>query len=400
MNEDIREFQTEQRQRTEKLLARWGYLVEGIRDVEMRGKIAQILENQSKPMLNVMEADSNTGNLPTSVFPSRIAFPAIVQTFPALAANSLVQVQALSAPRALVLYKRYVVGAQGTSGAAQGAPATGSYLTHNGSWTTLGEGATPAKVRTKIDLLSLSVSKYMLGMQWSSELEEDAQALGGIDIQAELVSAARDEIAAEIDSMVISDLFAAAAASDVIGSNGMVTSRGGAGNVNFAFSSGFASYETPKAHEEMLLDALIDLKVKIFKASFRSPNFLVGDADSVAKLEKLSTFKAADGGFSSSGIVVPGGAQGIATSFGTATPTGAPLVGRIGQYDVYLSAVAPANKLLMGVKGAGYVLGVYRPFELTNVWYDNTTDEWIRSVRTRLARQTVDACYYGTLTFI
>jgi hypothetical protein len=365
---DNREFLAERQARLEKVLNRWAVYTEGIADVNMRSMVSQLLENQAQPTTSLFEADINTGNLPTAVFPSKIAFPTIVQAFPLLAANELVQVTAMDAPRALALYKNFIRSSNG------------SKLTHDGSWTATAESGTPAKARMRLDTIDLAVSKYMLNMEWTAELEEDARALGNIDVQAELIAAMRDEVAGQLDGMVIDDLFAAAAASDVTGPNGMVTARAGAGNVNFSKGT-FASYETPKAHEQMILNAFVDLKTQIFSACLRIPNFIVGDAASVGYLEKLGSFAPGDT------------APAIRGSDSTVR------VGRLaGQYDVYLSTQAPANKFLMGVKGSGYIYGVYKPFELTPPTYNNNTDEWIRGIRTRVARKTVDAAYYGTLT--
>ncbi len=387
MNE-ITEMQMTQAQRSLALVNKWAWMTEGITDNSQRALVSQLLENQNRKGVSLLEADANTGNLPTAVFPSKISFPAIVQTFPALASNELVQVQALDQPRALVLYKRYIK----STGPAP--------LTHTGNYGLTAEGGTPGKVRMQLDSLLLTAEKWMLGMQWSTELEEDGMAFGNIDVAAELVQIARDELGAELDSLVIGDLFTAAAGVGVTGPNGMQTSRPGAGSVNFA-ENVYASYETPKSHQERLLDSLIDLKVKIFNASFRQADFIVGDAASVARLEKMQSFAKANERGNGPQIIVPGGAMHSGSGFGTGPASAVPFVGRLNNtFDVYISAVAPANTLLMGVKRAGYVLGIYKPFELTQPWYDNTNDSWIRSVRSRVARQTVDAAYFGTLLFV
>lgn len=370
---DVKDVIRERDARQRRLAEKWAYLIDGIKDPTKASMVAQLLENQSRPLVNILEADQNTGNLPTAAFPARIALPTIVQVFPALAANELVQVQAMPQPTGLVLYQKFIRSSNSTP------------LDHDGSWTATAESGTPPKARMKFDTMSLSVSKYMLNMQWTAEVEEDAEALGNVDIQAQMIAAMRDEVAAELDGLIIDDLYAAASASAVTGPNGMQTSRAGAGNVNWAKST-YASYETPKAHQETLLDALIDLKVQIYNSCLRHSDFIVGNAAAVANIEKLSMF-----------------APGVNRPSVDSVPTAEGAVRRgtlAGQWDVYVSSQAPNNKLLMGVKRAGYLFGVYRPFELTPTTYDNNTDEYIRGVRTRVARQTLDAAYYGTLTIV
>lgn len=348
---------------------KWSYLTDHLKqDAQIQGLVAQLLENQAADKMPLFDTDQTTTNLPTSVFPKSIALPVVVQAFPALVANEIVQVQPMRAPNGLVPYMRFIRSSNGNE------------LTRQGSWTYTAETAQPPKVRMRWDMLDLAVEKFMLNIEWSAEVEEDASALAGIDFQAEMITAVRSELQGQIDYMVIRDLFAAAASAPVNGSGGMLANPGGAGNVNFDTDT-LGTLENAKDHQAMILDAIIDLKTQIYVKSNTVADFIVGGPAAVANIEKLQTF-------------APDTTAGIRLTTGTAR------VGRLqGQYDVYVSAAAPANQLLMGSKRKGYVLGIYRPLELTPITYQNESDEYIRGVRTRVARKLVDASYFGTLTF-
>lgn len=370
----VTQLMEQRKQHLDNLRNKWKFLTDHLKnDAHMQSMVAQLLENQSTDKLPLFDTDQITTNLPTSVFPKSIALPVVVQTFPALVANDIVQVQSMRTPNGLVPYMRFIRSSNGNE------------LTHMGSWTYTEETAQPPKARMRWDMLELAAQKFMLNIEWSAEVEEDASALMGIDFQGDMINAIRQELQGEIDYMVIRDLFTAATASSENGTAGMLTNRGGAGNVDFD-GDDLASYETPKAHQAMLLDALIDLKAQIYTSSGRVPDFIVGGAEAVANIEKLQTF-APD--------------TTATVSLNGLGPSGTARVGRLqGRYDVYVSAAAPDDKLLMGVKRTGYVLGIYRPLELTPITYQNESDEYIRGARTRVARRVVDAAYYGTLTFI
>lgn len=366
---NVTEMIRERNNRLAALRSKWDYLTEHLKGDDIKqGLVAQLLENQMMAKIPLFETDQTTTNLPTSVFPKSIALPVIVQTFPNLIANEIVQVQPLSTPNGLVPYMRFYRSSGPTE------------LTHQGSWTITAEAGTPGKARMRFDMLELTAVKHMLNMEWTAEVEEDASALANIDFQAQMISAIRDELQGEIDYLVIRDLFTAAGMASENGSGGMLANRGGAGNVDYDANT-FDSWETPKAHQERLLDSIIDLKAKIYLKSARVPDFIVGGANAVANIEKLQSF--------------------APDTTATVRLGNTAKVGRLqGQYDVYVSAAAPDDQLLMGVKRTGYVLGIYRPLELTPITYKNETDEYIRGARTRIARRIVDAGYYGTLTFI
>ena len=56
------------------------------------------------------------------------------------------------------------------------------------------------------------------------------------------------------------------------------------------------------------------------------------------------------------------------------------------------------GKILLGVKGTGYVFSPYIPLELTPAVYLYNSDETTRGMRTRFAKLKTDGMYFATVT--
>jgi hypothetical protein len=344
------------------LIEKYSHLFDNISDDKAKLVVAQLCENQDRRAKGrLAEADGTTGDLPTSVFPNRFAFPVITQVFPKLVAMQLADVQPMNLPVGRIYYKNYIY-----SQTQQGAT-SGSLITHTGSYAQTAEGAAVPRARIQLTSKDVSVNSYKLNAQWSTEVAEDAMALGKINVESDLMGALAEEIAGELDYLVLSDMLANA----------------GAGNVNYVSANQSANgyVETNTEAKHRLYESIVAADILVQLKRFHHTNYIIGHPSATQKIRNLDNF-----------AIASGADQQISTGvryFGNYAR----------QWEVWEAPQFPnTNQLLLGTKGLGYVFSPYIPLELMNPWYDPSTDSYTRTMRTRCAFTNTIPNEFSTIT--
>lgn len=310
--------------------------------------VAVLCENQRRR--EAVHEDSSTANLPLSVFPTKFAFPLINQVFPELLATKLAQVYPMTGPIGRVYYKHY------TDNAANS-------LTHSGSYASNVELGTVKTGRMVLASTDITAQKWILQAAYSTELAEDAQAMGNINVEQDLLAALAQEILGEIDWVVLSDMLANA-------------------SQNVTYSSAISSGETNLDARNRLYQSIVDADVLVQLRRFHQTNYIVGHPSAVAKLRKLDSFALTNGA--------------AATDFAMGVRHFGDFAG---QWEVYAAPQFPnTTQLLLGTKGVGYIYAPYVPLELMPQYYDPTVDQWLRNIRTRAARKCTIPDEFVTVT--
>lgn len=375
------------------LIAKHAYLVEGLAP-RQQGLVAQLLENQEAYGRGLLE-DTTSADL---AMPQTYAAALIRAVYPRLIANDLCSVQPLRAPVGKVFYMDHAreafsttltadtdadqskIAVKSTYGWSVGDLVTvGSgptaevleivALSPDGGEATLdmnlahphlrGETASVAYstsrtteggpiARAKLALTSADITarKYALGVCWTGEAAEDLRATQGLNAEQELVRAVAGVIAREIDDQILADMLANASA----------------GSIPYSLTKEEGWTETEWRRE--LFAAIVQANNAVFKARHRDADFLVGDPDTIGLIERVEQF---------------------ATT--TADERGAVGTVRVGtlnnRWAVYKHSGFTPNRILVGIRGDGYVYAPYVPLSLTPPVYEPATDRWVRNVRTR-----------------
>jgi hypothetical protein len=171
-----------------------------------------VLENTKRALSESATAGATmAGNVATL---NKVILPVIRRVMPTVIANELVGVQPMTGPVGQIhtLRVRYAETfdtatagdealspfaiATGYSGAAGGKPAATSAL----------EGIAGKKLSIQILKQTVEAKSRKLSARWTFEAAQDAQAMHGIDVEAEIMAALAQEITAEIDQEIIGSL--------------------------------------------------------------------------------------------------------------------------------------------------------------------------------------------------
>ena len=191
-------------------------LLEGLNGSK-RSSMNVILENTRKYLKeNATAGSTASGNIATL---NRVILPVIRRVMPTVIANELVGVQPMTGPvgqihTLRVRYSDTFTGgaggsttageealspfkiAEGYSGVTPGKPASTAAL----------EGAAGNRLSIQILKQTVEAKSRKLSARWTFESAQDAQAMHGIDVEAEIMAALAQEITAEIDQEVIRSL--------------------------------------------------------------------------------------------------------------------------------------------------------------------------------------------------
>ena len=215
----------------ELLESRWGEtkeaLLEGLNGSK-RNSMGVILENTRKYLKeNASSGSTAAGNIATL---NRVILPVIRRVMPTVIANELVGVQPMTGPvgqihtlrvryansltdnsaaatsvtageEALSPFKIATAYSTVPSGAA-GATATG----YTGGATAVMEGTGGRQISVQILKQAVEARTRKLQARWTFESAQDAQAMHGIDVEAEIMAALAQEITAEIDQEILLSL--------------------------------------------------------------------------------------------------------------------------------------------------------------------------------------------------
>jgi Major capsid protein Gp23 len=205
-------------------------LLEGLSGSK-RSSMSVILENTKKYLReNASSGSTVSGNIATS---NRVVLPVIRRVMPTVIANELVGVQPMTGPVGQIhtLRVRYAQSLTDTSTAAtsvtagqealspftiataystvpQGTTSTNAYTGGN---TSTMEGTGGKQISVQILKQAVEAKTRKLQARWTFESAQDAQAMHGIDVEAEIMAALAQEITAEIDQEILLSLSTLAA---------------------------------------------------------------------------------------------------------------------------------------------------------------------------------------------
>jgi len=205
-------------------------LLEGLNGTK-RNSMRVILENTRKYLKESASSGSTaSGNIATL---NRVILPVIRRVMPTVIANELVGVQPMTGPVGQIhtLRVRYAQSLTDTSAAATSVTAgqealspftiataystvpkdTDSTSNYTGGNTAVMEGNGGKQISVQILKQAVEAKTRKLQARWTFESAQDAQAMHGIDVEAEIMAALAQEITAEIDQEILLSLRSLAA---------------------------------------------------------------------------------------------------------------------------------------------------------------------------------------------
>jgi hypothetical protein len=218
----------------ELLESRWGEtkeaLLEGLNGTK-RNSMNVILENTRRYLKENASAGSTaSGNIATL---NRVILPVIRRVMPTVIANELVGVQPMTGPVGQIhtLRVRYANNLTDNSAAATSVSAgeealspfkiaqaystvpqgTTTAYNYTGGNTATMEGTGGKQISVQILKQAVEARTRKLQARWTFESAQDAQAMHGIDVEAEIMAALAQEITAEIDQEILLSLRSLAA---------------------------------------------------------------------------------------------------------------------------------------------------------------------------------------------
>jgi hypothetical protein len=188
-----------------------------------------ILENTRKNLLESATAGSSSaGNIATL---NRVILPIIRRVMPTVIANEIVGVQPMTGPVAQIhtLRVRYADSVTSSASApfdtsiASGDEAlspfkiataySGSSSTGKADNTATLEGQPGKRINVQLLKQVVEAKTRKLSARWTFEAAQDAQAMHGLDVEAEIMAALAQEITVEIDQEILGSLRALAVTS-------------------------------------------------------------------------------------------------------------------------------------------------------------------------------------------
>jgi hypothetical protein len=188
-----------------------------------------VLENTKRSLSESATAGATmAGNVATL---NKVILPVIRRVMPTVIANELVGVQPMTGPVGQIhtLRVRYAETAAGaTAGDEALSPFqiangyAGSAATGKADATSALEGEAGRKLSIQILKQTVEAKSRKLSARWTFEAAQDAQAMHGLDVEAEIMAALAQEITAEIDQEIIGSLMTlAGTASQTFDQNGV-----------------------------------------------------------------------------------------------------------------------------------------------------------------------------------
>ncbi len=205
---------------TQLLESRWtetkDALLEGLQGSK-RTTMAVILENTKKHLMETATSGATAvGNVATL---NRVILPVIRRVMPTVIANEIVGVQPMTGPVAQIhtLRVRYADQVTATSGDSTvgGDEALSPFKIATAySGTTAGKAASTSTLegtpgnRINVQILKqvVEAKTRKLSARWTFEAAQDAQAMHGLDVEAEIMAALAQEITVEIDQEILASL--------------------------------------------------------------------------------------------------------------------------------------------------------------------------------------------------
>ena len=186
-------------------------LLEGL-EGNKRDVMSSVLEN-TKVALNesATAGASQAGNIATL---NKVILPVIRRVMPTVIANEIIGVQPMTGPVGQIhtLRVRYADTANGATAGAEAlspfdiAKAYSGAAAGNGASTASLEGEAGNRMSIQVLKQTVEAKTRKLSARWTFEAAQDANAMHGLDIEAEIMAALAMEITAEIDQEVLGSL--------------------------------------------------------------------------------------------------------------------------------------------------------------------------------------------------
>ena len=231
---------------------------------------------------------------------------------------------------------------------------------------------------------------------WTPELAQDINAYHAIDAEVELTTILSDIIATEVDREILSSLLSGARTNaawsrvpgryvsvDANGNAAVITAPADGISVNRGFTG------TQQDWYQTLAETITTVSNEIHKRNLRSgANWLVTSPDVASIIESIAYFKP-NASFDGSELQYSLGVEKI----GTLT----------NRFTVYKDPYFPADKILVGYKGSGFldsgfVYAPYVPLVFTPTIFEPNDFTPRKGAMTRYATQMVRPEYYGKIT--
>jgi hypothetical protein len=200
-------------------------LLEGLSGAR-RNSMKVILENTRRYLKeNASSGSTGSGNIATL---NRVILPVIRRVMPTVIANELVGVQPMTGPVGQIhtLRVRYAQSLTDNSAAQTSVTAgqealspftiataystvpqnTATATAYTGGNTATMEGTGGKQISVQILKQAVEAKTRKLQARWTFEAAQDAQAMHGIDVEAEIMAALAQEITAEIDQEILLSL--------------------------------------------------------------------------------------------------------------------------------------------------------------------------------------------------
>jgi len=214
---------------TQQLLeSRWGEtkdaLLEGLQG-SRRTSMAVVLENTRKHLQeNATLGATQASNVATL---NRVILPVIRRVMPTVIANEIIGVQPMTGPVAQIHTLRVRYAESMNDGSSYGTNTTagdealspfkiavaysGDSSTGRATSTSSLEGVPGRKINVQIMKQVVEAKTRKMSARWTFEAAQDAQAMHGLDVEAEIMAALAQEITVEIDQEILGSLRALAA---------------------------------------------------------------------------------------------------------------------------------------------------------------------------------------------
>lgn len=181
-----------------------------------------VLENTKRQLTESASAGATqAGNIATL---NKVMLPLIRRVMPSVIANELVGVQPMTGPVGQIhtLRVRYASSADGvTAGEEALSPfKLATAYSGNPDATASAEGTVGNKMSIQILKQTVEAKTRRLSARWTFESAQDAEAMHGIDVEAEIMQALAQEIVVEIDQEILASLRSLAGAGTTLDFNG------------------------------------------------------------------------------------------------------------------------------------------------------------------------------------
>ena len=199
-------------------------LLEGLQGSK-KSTMDVILENAKVQLQESATAGSTmSGNIASL---NKVMLPLIRRVMPSLIANELLGVQPMSGPVGQIhtLRVRYAESKDSVTAGQEALSPFALATAYSGSpdATAASEGTAGSKMSIQILKQTVEAKSRRLSARWTFESAQDANAMHGVDVEAEIMQALAQEIAVEIDQEMLAKLRALAPTVDTLDFNSGIT---------------------------------------------------------------------------------------------------------------------------------------------------------------------------------